>query len=269
MARGRSGSRGTARASAAPPGPPRARATMRAPCVPHPARPPFCQKRRCPPPTIPTAAAARGSPRSSTRCAPSIPATSAARCRRSARPTRARDRRARAGHARRQCERPPVHRRLRRASCSTRRCTRTDSRRGRWRRRATTASRSSAAASPTRSNACRRATSRRPRKCATATAISPPISRALPAGGAILALGRIAHDATLRALGRRRVGVRVRARRAASRSTRRRAVRQLPLQPLQHEHRAPHAGDVPRRVRRASPRISAAADRGMREVRAA
>ena len=39
--------------------------------------------------------------------------------------------------------------------------------------------------------------------------------RTVPPGGAILALGRIAHDATLRALGLRVGGVSVRARRAA------------------------------------------------------
>ena len=46
------------------------------------------------------------------------------------------------------------------------------------------------------------------------------------------------------------VGARVRARRAARARPRRRALRQLSLQPLQHEHRAADAGDVPRGVRR-------------------
>ena len=54
------------------------------PCPPH-EKSPFCQKRRRPARrTTPAAAAVRASRRSSTRCARSIPATSAGRCRRSA-----------------------------------------------------------------------------------------------------------------------------------------------------------------------------------------
>ena len=73
----------------------------------------------------------------------------------------------------------------------------------------------------------------------------------LPRGAAVLALGRIAHDAALRALGAKprdypfAHGARHRLDRGWGR-----AVRQLPLQPLQHEHPASDAGYVPCGVRR-------------------
>ncbi len=56
-------------------------------------------------------------------------------------------------------------------------------------------------------------------KCAPAIASSPRTCARCPAGGAILALGRIAHDAALRGARFEPARVRVRARRAASRST--------------------------------------------------
>ena len=71
----------------------------------------------------------------------------------------------------------------------------------------------------------------------------------VPAGGAILALGRIAHDATLRALGlsAAKHPFAHGARHALPRQCR--AVRQLSLQPLQHEH-------APADARRCSARCS-------------
>ena len=81
---------------------------------------------------------------------------------------------------------------------------------------------------------------------------------ALPAGGAILALGRIAHDATLRALGRKPSAHAFAPRRTPPARARRRALRQLPLQPLQHEHGAADARRCSARSSMPSPRTSAA-----------
>ena len=64
---------------------------------------------------------------------------------------------------------------------------------------------------------------------------------ALPAGGAILALGRIAHEAMLRALGGRPAEAPFAHGARHPLARRARAVRQLPLQPLQHEHAAADA----------------------------
>ena len=94
------------------------------------------------------------------------------------------------------------------------------------------------------------ATSRRPRKSRACNGYLAADLRMVPAGGAILALGRIAHDATLRAFGLRPSAFAFAHGARHALAARRRAVRQLPLQPLQHEHAAADAGDVPRRVRR-------------------
>ena len=73
---------------------------------------------------------------------------------------------------------------------------------------------------------------------------------ALPAKAAVLALGRIAHDAALRALGLAARGFPFAPRRPPPAVTRPDAVRQLPLQPLQHQYGTAHRADVPRGVRR-------------------
>ena len=73
---------------------------------------------------------------------------------------------------------------------------------------------------------------------------------ALPDGGAILALGRIAHEATLRALGLKPSAHAFGHGARHPLARRRRALRQLPLQPLQHEHGAADRNDVPRGLRR-------------------
>lgn len=72
---------------------------------------------------------------------------------------------------------------------------------------------------------------------------------ALPRLRAILALGRIAHDSVLKSLGLRLGGDPLRTWRSP-RFGSADAVRQLPLFPLQHEHRRPDAGNVPSRHRR-------------------
>ena len=94
---------------------------------------------------------------------------------------------------------------------------------------------------------------------ATATAISRRIWRRCRAGGAILALGRIAHDATLRALGLKRAALRVRARRAASRSPApaSRCSTAITAAATTPTRGRLTRGDVPRGLRRRSPRISA------------
>ena len=172
------------------------------------------------------------------------------------------DRRSGAGHARRQCERVARSPATMPASC----CTQTlhaygfATQAGRQRaRRRVCADR--AAASPTRSSACRPATSRRRRKCAPATAISRPILRTVPDGGAILALGRIAHDATLRALGYKPSAFAFAHGAAACAAGGPAADRQLSLQPLQHQHAPPDARDVPRCRSTPSRRHLAATDR--------
>ena len=144
-------------------------------------------------------------------------------------------------------------------SCCTRRCTPTDSRRGRCRPRATTACGSSIAASRTPSSACRRGTSRRPTKCATCNGF---LAADLAHGArGRRGAGARSHRARRDVAGARRgARLRIPSRTAARHPLDRgvRSVRQLPLQPLQHEHAAPHPGHVPRSVRPASPRISLA-----------
>ena len=73
--------------------------------------------------------------------------------------------------------------------------------------------------------------------------------RCCRAGAAVLALGRIAHDAALRALGLSPQGRAVCPRRRAPARARQAPVRQLPLQPLQHQYPAPDPGDVRAGVR--------------------
>ena len=101
-----------------------------------------------------------------------------------------------------------------------------------------------------RSNACRRTNKPLPGEMRNCNDYLTADLALLPAGGAVLALGRIAHDATLLALGLRRnhFAFAHGARHALPHGAR--ALRQLPLQPLQHEYRPPHAGDVPHGVRR-------------------
>ena len=200
-------------------------------------------------PGVPPLRAARGVPRRGPGRASRL--LLSRRCRRSARPTRALvDRRARAGDARRQRERPAVHRRLR-GHPALRDAARVRLRdRGRSRRRATTASRS-IDCRITNAVKClppgNKPTPAEVRDCNGYLAAD--LAR-VPAGGAILALGRIAHDATLRALGRRPSAHPFAHGARHALDARRRALRQLPLQPLQHQHAASHAGDVRAGVRR-------------------
>ena len=70
----------------------------------------------------------------------------------------------------------------------------------------------------------------------------------MPKLRAIVALGRIAHDSTVTALGDEALGGAVRPWQQG-RCRRARAVQQLSLLALQHQHRRADAGDVPRRVR--------------------
>ena len=185
----------------------------------------------------------------------SLPAGAAVRRRRGA----AGDRRPRARHARRERERPAVHRRFRRhpalrdAACVRLRVVAgvANDRRSADADRLPHHQRGQVPAAG-RTSRCRP-------KCARATTTSPPTSRRCPTGGAVLALGRIAHDAALRALRSARARLSVRARRAARAAARHRAVRQLSLQPLQHQHRAPDAARCSARCSTPSPRISAAA----------
>jgi uracil-DNA glycosylase family 4 len=72
---------------------------------------------------------------------------------------------------------------------------------------------------------------------------------ALPSGTAILALGLIAHKAVLMALGLKASGAYVFAHDARHDLPVAVALRQLPLQPLQHPDPPPDAGDVPGRIR--------------------
>ena len=75
----------------------------------------------------------------------------------------------------------------------------------------------------------------------------------LPPRAAVLALGRIAHEAVLRALGRRQAEhpfAHAAQHRLSGTPRRHDALRQLPLQSLQHQHAAPDAGDVRGGVRR-------------------
>ena len=94
------------------------------------------------------------------------------------------------------------------------------------------------------SAACRRRTSRRRRRSRTCRQFLD--RRRSPRGPtlqAIVALGRIAHETTLRALGAAPRRLPLRARRGA-RARRAAPLRQLSLLPLQHEHRRADDGDV-------------------------
>ena len=84
-----------------------------------------------------------------------------------------------------------------------------------------------------------------------------PTIAEMPKLRAIVALGRIAHESTVRALGGKQSARRLRARRSAP-TRAAGAVRQLSLLALQHEHRRADAGDVPRGVQRTSALISIA-----------
>ena len=114
---------------------------------------------------------------------------------------RARHRRPRAGHARRQRERPAVHRRLRRHPAlrdAARLRLRVAARVDRARRRPAARRLPHHQRGQMPAAGQQAAAGRGPR---LQRAISPPTSRACPTARAILALGRIAHDAALRALG--------------------------------------------------------------------
>ncbi len=71
----------------------------------------------------------------------------------------------------------------------------------------------------------------------------------LPKVKVVLALGSIAHDAVLVALGQKKSSAKFAPRRAPRLAARPHHVRQLSLLPLQHQHRPAHHGDVPRRGR--------------------
>ena len=162
------------------------------------------------------------------------------------------DRRPGARASRRQPHRAAVHRRLRRRS-ALRDIARTRLRRGRLRpARRTTACASRLARSPTRCAAFRRRTSRRRRRSPPAAPISSSaIDGAAASFEAIFALGRIAHDSVLRALGRR-LAAHPFAHGARHDLGRGRAgrLRQLSLLALQHQHRRADARNVPRRADR-------------------
>ncbi len=187
---------------------------------------------------------------SSKRCAPTIRTTSAARFRLSARPT---------PRSSSSASRPACTARMRagvrspattQESCCTRRFTPTASRRNPSRCRGTTAS-SSIGCRITNAVKClppdNKPTPAEARECNRYLAAD---LAALPAGGAILALGRIAHDATLRALGHKGSGFPFAHGACAPPSAERRALRQLSLQSLQHQHPTVDGGDVPCGVRR-------------------
>ena len=162
----------------------------------------------------------------------------------------ARHRRAGARHARRQRERPSVHRRLR-GHPAVRDASRAMGLRA-------------APISRTRDDPielidCRitnavkclppREQARRRQRRRRATRTSPPISRLLQQAARC---SRSGASRTRRRCARSRLppsAASVRARGAPFAPARRRAVRQLSLQPLQHQHRPAHAGDVPRGLR--------------------
>ena len=114
------------------------------------------------------------------------------------------DRRPRAGPARRQPHRTAVHRRLRRRS-ALRHAEGIRFRAAAPSRRAPTTGWSwSMRASPTPCAACRRKTSRRRPRSTPAANFSFPPSRRCRTSRAIVALGRIAHETTVQALGAKR-----------------------------------------------------------------
>ena len=188
--------------------------------------------------TMRTAAVAPGSPVLSRRSGMRIRSISAGRCRRSAQRTRGSSswasRPACTAPTRRAGRSPAITR----AYFCTRRCTNSASRAGRLRSAADDGLLLIDAASPTRSSACRPGTSRCRRRSATATRISAPISQHCPPDATVLALGRIAHDATLRALGQRPRDHAFAHGAEHALSNGVRALRQLSLQPLQHQHAA-------------------------------
>ena len=99
--------------------------------------------------------------------------------------------------------------------------------------------------------------------------LKPTIAE-MPKLRAIVTLGRIAHETTVRTLGAKLKEAAVQPRRHGA-DRRARAVQQLSLLALQHQHRRADAGDVPRGVRggaRLSRRLKPAA-RAARAVRAA
>ena len=197
--------------------------------------------------TIPPACAASASPRSSPACVPRTPRTSAGPCRRSAAPGRAWS----SSDWRRACtaRMPAVARSpaITPASCCTRRCTPT--------------------ASPRNREGARGDDGLALFDCRITNAVKclPPDNKPLPAeiracngylaadlarvpeGGAVAGAGAHRARGDLRALGERPSA------RAFAHGAQhavaggKDALRQLPLQPLQHQHAAPDAGDVPLR----------------------
>ena len=107
---------------------------------------------------------------------------------------------------------------------------------GRFAARPTTGSSSPTAWSRTPCAACRRRTSRRPAEIATCRPFLAARLAALPRLRAVVCLGRIAHETLLRTLGRR-LAAHPFAHGARHDLGRARRLRQLPLLPLQHEHR--------------------------------
>ena len=162
---------------------------------------------------------------------------------------RAADRRSGAGTARRQPHRPPVHRRLCRRSALRDLAQIRRSPRGTMTRAPMTGWRSPARASPTRCAACRRRTSPSRARSPTAGNFCRTRSRRCRGLRAFLALGAIAHDAVLAALGLRRAAVSVRAWRRPRAAGRPAARRQLSLLAPQHQHRQADRGDVRSGVR--------------------
>ena len=105
----------------------------------------------------------------------------------------------------------------------------------------------STARSSTRCAACRRRTSRRRRRSRPAAPFSRPRSRRCRAAGSCVALGRIAHESVLRALGAQaRASPFAHGARHVSAPGGAELLRQLPLLALQHEHRRADRGDVSR-----------------------
>ena len=154
------------------------------------------------------------------------------------------------GHARRQRDGPAVHRRLRRHPAVR------DAARLRLRVASRTASRRDDGLELidcriTNAVKCLPPDNKpAPAEIRNCNAYLAPDLASVPAGGAILALGRIAHDATLRALGMKRSSLTFAHGARHDASARSRAFRQLSLQPLQHQHGTADRADVPRGLRR-------------------
>ena len=92
-----------------------------------------------------------------------------------------------------------------------------------------------------------------PQEVATCRAFLAATIAEMPRLSAVLALGRVAHDTAVVALGAQRSSLSFRARFGAA-ARPRHALRQLSLLALQYQHRRAHAGDVPRRYRK-TPRV--------------